>query len=54
MVPHTGGKWISYGTEHRKDNQLQKLELPVAYLNRESKHDLKKSEGNLSHNDETE
>ena len=25
---HTGGKWLIYGTKHRKDNQLQRLELP--------------------------
>ena len=26
--PHTGGKWLVHGTKHRKDNQLQNLELP--------------------------
>ena len=25
---HTGGKWLIYDTKHRKDNQLQILELP--------------------------
>ena len=25
---HTGGKWSIHGTKRRKDNQLQKLELP--------------------------
>ena len=25
---HTGGKWLIYGIKHRKDNQLQSLELP--------------------------
>ena len=25
---HTGGKWLIHGTERRKDNQLQSLELP--------------------------
>ena len=25
--PHTGGKWLIHGTKHRKDNQLQCLEL---------------------------
>ena len=25
---HIGGKWLIYGTKHRKDNQLQSLELP--------------------------
>ena len=25
---HTGGKWLTYGTKHRKGNQLQSLELP--------------------------
>ena len=23
-----GGKWLNHGTKHRKDNQLQSLELP--------------------------
>ena len=25
---HTEDKWLIYGTKHRKDNQLQSLELP--------------------------
>ena len=25
---HTGGKCLIHGTKHRKDNQLQSLELP--------------------------
>ena len=25
---HTGGKWLIHRTKHRKDNQLQSLELP--------------------------
>ena len=25
---HTGGMWLIHGTKHRKDNQLQSLELP--------------------------
>ena len=25
---HTGGKWLIHGAKHRKDNQLQSLELP--------------------------
>ena len=25
---HTGGKLLIHGTTHRKDNQLQSLELP--------------------------
>ena len=25
---HTGGKWLIHGTERRKDNQLQSLQLP--------------------------
>ena len=25
---HTGGKWLIHGTKRRKDNQLQRLELP--------------------------
>ena len=24
---HTGGKWLSYGNKHRKDNQSEDLEL---------------------------
>ena len=24
---HTGGKWLIHGTKHRKDNQLQSLEI---------------------------
>ena len=24
---HTGGTWLIHGTQHRKDNQLQSLEL---------------------------
>ena len=25
---HIGGKWLIHGTKHRKDNQLESLELP--------------------------
>ena len=25
---HTGGKWLIHGTNHRKGNQFQSLELP--------------------------
>ena len=28
MDQHTGGKCLIHGTKHRKDNQLQSLELP--------------------------
>ena len=28
MDQHTGGKWLVHGIKHRKDNQLQSLELP--------------------------
>ena len=28
MDQHTGGQWLIHGTKHRKDNQLQSLELP--------------------------
>ena len=24
---HTGSKWLTHGTKHHKDNQLQNLEL---------------------------
>ena len=44
---NTRGKWLIHSTKHRKDNQLQSLELPVAYPCREFKHDTKKSEGNM-------
>ena len=42
---HTGGEWLIHGTKHRKNNQLQSLKLPVEYLSRESKHDIKHSDG---------
>ena len=44
---YTGGKWLNHGTKQRKDNQLQRLELPIVYPSRESKHDLKESEANM-------
>ena len=25
---HTEGKWLTHGNKHRKDNQLQSLEIP--------------------------
>ena len=28
MDQQRGGKWFIHGTKHRKDNQLQSLELP--------------------------
>ena len=28
MDQHTGGKWLIQGTKYRKDQQLQRLELP--------------------------
>ena len=30
-----GGKWLIQGTKRRNDNQLQSLEPPVEYPNRE-------------------
>ena len=36
---HTGGKWLIHGTKHRKDNQLQSLELynnSIIYLSFDS------------------
>ena len=27
MDQNTGGKWLTHGTKHSKDNQLQSLEL---------------------------
>ena len=44
---HTVGKWLIHGTERRKDNQLQSLEVPVEYHNRECTYDIKESEGNM-------
>ena len=44
---HTGDKRLIDGTKRRKENQLQSLELPVKYHNRECKHDIKKSKGNM-------
>ena len=41
---HTGGKWLIHGTKHRKDNQLHS---PVEYPDRESKHDINESGGNM-------
>ena len=49
--PKTGptyrGKWLIHGPKCRKDNQLQSLEPPVEYPNRECKHDIKESKGNM-------
>ena len=36
---HTGGKWLSNGTKHRKDNQLQASNCPAEYPGRKSKLD---------------
>ena len=47
VAQHSGGKWLIPGTKHRKDNQLQSLDLPVEYPSRECKHDIKESEGNM-------
>ena len=47
MDQHTEGKWVIHGINCRKDNQLQTLELPVEYLSRECKLDIKASEGNM-------
>ena len=44
---HTESKWLIHGTKHRKDNQLQTRNFPVEYPSRESKHDIKESEGNM-------
>ena len=43
----TGGKGLIHGTKHRKDSQLQSMDSPVVYDSRESKHDIKESEGNI-------
>ena len=40
----TGGKWIINRTKYHKGNQLQ---IPVENPCRESKHDIKESEGNM-------
>ena len=42
---HTGDKWLINGTKQHEDNQLQSPELPWKYPARESKHDIKESEG---------
>ena len=44
---HTGGKLLNHNTKHRKDNQLQSLELACRIPIREYKQDLKESEGNM-------
>ena len=44
---HTGGKWLIHGIKSCKDNQLQSQELPCRISNRECKHDIKDSEGNM-------
>ena len=33
--------------QHHKDNQLQSMNSPVKYRSRESKHDIKESEGTM-------
>ena len=44
---HTRDKWLIHGTKHRKDNQFQSPQLYlVDYPSRESKRDIKESEGN--------
>ena len=43
---YRGGKWLIHGTRHRKDNQLQSLEL-LEYPSRECKHDIKESKRNM-------
>ena len=47
MDQHTGGKWLIYGIKYHKDNQLQSLELPCKNLDRESKHNMNESEGDM-------
>ena len=45
---HTGGKWLIHSTKYRKDHQLIKAwNSPVEYISRESKHNIKESEGNM-------
>ena len=38
---------VIHGTKQRKDNHMRSLELPVKYPSRESKHELKESDGNM-------
>ena len=45
VAPHTGGESLIHGTKHRKENQLQSLELHV-YYSGEYIFDIKKSNGN--------
>ena len=37
---HTGGKWLTHGIKHHKDNLLQSLKYPVEYRSRLYKHDI--------------
>ena len=47
MGQRTWGKCLIHGTEFRKDNQLQSMELPCKYPSRECKHDINESKGNM-------
>ena len=44
---HTGGKWLIHGTKHRKDNQLQSLELPCRIYWKSKHDDMKESGENM-------
>ena len=47
MDQHTGGKWLSNGTKHRKDNKLQASNWPAEYRGRESNLDKNEYENNM-------
>ena len=46
-VDHTRGKWLTHGTKHCKDNQLQSLELFCKYPCRKSKHYINECKGDM-------
>ena len=44
---HTGGQWLIHDTKRPKDNQLQRLKLPLDYPNWVSICDIKESHGTM-------
>ena len=45
MNQHAGGKWLIHATKRRKDSQLQSLNSPAEYPNREARCDIMRSNG---------
>ena len=43
---HTKGKWLIHSTKNAKTISCKAWKSPVEYPSRESKHDIKESEGN--------